>query len=290
MNKHVITLLRPQQWLKNFFVFTPLFFDRHITDWHYAWPCIVAFLVFCLTASGIYCLNDIRDAEADSRHPVKRWRPVASGQVSKGAAYVMMAVAWATAFALVAIFALYPLASTLLLYIAMNIAYCLKLKQMALLDVLIIAMGFVMRIVAGSQASGIALSPWIVITTFLLALFLALAKRRDDVVIFQTSGIKVRKNVERYDLVFLNLAVAMVGSATIVCYMLYTISLDVVGRLGCPHLYATSIFVLAGILRYMQLAFASNKCGSPTRVLLHDCGLQLCVVGWIIVFAIILYR
>ena len=290
MNKHVITLLRPQQWLKNFFVFTPLFFDRRIADWHYAWPCIVAFLVFCLTASGIYCLNDIRDAKADSRHPVKRWRPVASGQVSKGAAYVVMAVAWATAFALVAIFALYPLASTLLIYIAMNIAYCLKLKQMALLDVLIIAMGFVMRIVAGSQASGIALSPWIVITTFLLALFLALAKRRDDVVIFQTSGIKVRKNVERYDLVFLNLAVAMVGSATIVCYMLYTISPDVVERLGCPHLYATSIFVLAGILRYMQLAFASNKCGSPTRVLLHDCGLQLCVVGWIIVFAIILYR
>ncbi len=290
MNKHVITLLRPQQWLKNIFVFTPLFFDRRIADWHYAWPCIVAFLVFCLTASGIYCLNDIRDAKADSRHPVKRWRPVASGQVSKGAAYVMMAVAWATAFALVAIFALYPLASTLLLYIAMNIAYCLKLKQMALLDVLIIAMGFVMRIVAGSQASGSALSPWIVITTFLLALFLALAKRRDDVVIFQTSGIKVRKNVERYDLVFLNLAVAMVGSATIVCYMLYTISPDVVGRLGCPHLYATSIFVVAGILRYMQLAFASNKCGSPTRVLLHDCGLQLCVVGWIIVFAIILYR
>ena len=289
MNKHVITLLRPQQWLKNFFVFTPLFFDRRIADWHYAWPCIVAFLVFCLTASGIYCLNDIRDAKADSRHPVKRWRPVASGQVSKGAAYVMMAVAWATAFALVAIFALYPLASTLLLYIAMNIAYCLKLKQMALLDVLIIAMGFVMRIVAGSQASGIALSPWIVITTFLLALFLALAKRRDDVVIFQTSGIKVRKNVERYDLVFLNLAVAMVGSATIVCYMLYTISPDVVERLGCPHLYATSIFVVAGILRYMQLAFASNKCGSPTKVLLHDCGLQLCVVGWIIVFAIILY-
>ena len=108
-------------------------------------------------------------------------------------------------------------------------------------------------------------------------------------VIFQTSGIKVRKNVERYDLVFLNLAVAMVGSATIVCYMLYTISPDVVERLGCPHLYATSIFVVAGILRYMQLAFASHKCGSPTRVLLHDCGLQLCVVGWIIVFAIILY-
>ena len=290
MNKHVITLLRPQQWLKNIFVFTPLFFDRRIADWHYAWPCIVAFLVFCLTASGIYCLNDIRDAKADSRHPVKRWRPVASGQVSKGAAYVMMAVAWATAFALVAIFALYPLASTLLLYIAMNIAYCLKLKQMALLDVLIIAMGFVMRIVAGSQASGIALSPWIVITTFLLALFLALAKRRDDVVIFQTSGIKVRKNVERYDLVFLNLAVAMVGSATIVCYMLYTISPDVVERLGCPHLYATSIFVVAGILRYMQLAFASNKCGSPTKALLHDRCLQLCVVGWIIVFAIILYR
>ena len=290
MNKHVITLLRPQQWLKNIFVFTPLFFDRRIADWHYAWPCIVAFIMFCLTASGIYCLNDIRDAEADSRHPVKRWRPVASGRVSRGTAYAMMVIVWLTAFTLAAIFALPSLASTLLLYIVMNIAYCLKLKQMALLDVFIIAMGFVMRIVAGSQASGIALSPWIVITTFLLALFLALAKRRDDVVIYLTSGIKARKNVERYNIVFLNLAVAMVGSATIVCYMLYTISPDVVERLGCPHLYATSIFVVAGVLRYLQLTFSSNKCGSPTKVLLRDSGLQLCVVGWIIVFSVILYR
>lgn len=290
MNKHVITLLRPHQWLKNIFVFTPLFFDRRIVDWHYAWPCIVAFFMFCLTASGIYCLNDIRDAEADSRHPVKRWRPVASGRVSRGTAYAMMVIVWLAAFTLAAIFALPSLASTLLLYIVMNIAYCLKLKQMALLDVFIIAMGFVMRIVAGSQASGIGLSPWIVITTFLLAVFLALAKRRDDVVICQTSGIKVRENVERYNIAFLNLAVAMVGSATIVCYMLYTISPDVVERLGCPHLYATSIFVVAGILRYMQLTFSSHKCGSPTKVLLHDSGLQLCVVGWIVVLAVILYR
>lgn len=290
MNKPFIILLRPQQWLKNIFVFTPLFFDRRTADWHYAWPCIVAFVVFCLTASGIYCLNDIHDAAADRRHPVKRQRPVASGRVGKPAAYAMMAAVWGAASALVVIFDLSAVAPTLLLYVVMNVAYCLKLKQIALLDVFIIATGFVMRIVAGAQASDIVLSPWIVVTTFLLALFLALAKRRDDVVIYQQSGIKTRKSVEHYHLAFLNAAVPMVGGVTIVCYVLYTMSPDVVGRLGCGHLYMTSVFVVAGILRYMQLTFVSHKSGSPTKVLLHDRCLQFCVVGWIVVFAVILYR
>jgi 4-hydroxybenzoate polyprenyltransferase len=289
MNKHVITLLRPQQWLKNFFVFTPLFFDRRIADWHYAWPCIVAFLVFCLTASGIYCLNDIRDAKADSRHPVKRWRPVASGQVSKGAAYVMMAVAWATAFALVAIFALYPLASTLLIYIAMNIAYCLKLKQMALLDVLIIAMGFVMRIVAGSQASGIALSPWIVITTFLLALFLALAKRRDDVLRMNETGEAPRKNTIRYNLTFINEAITITAGVTLVCYIMYTVSPEVVQNFHTDYLYLTSIFVLVGLLRYIQIAVVDKKSGDPTKVILRDTFTQLIVLAWGLAFLVIIY-
>lgn len=294
MNRHIISLIRPNQWLKNTFVFTPLFFGHHVADWCYAWPCVLAFLAFCLAASGIYCFNDICDAEADRRHPVKRSRPVASGAVSKRTAYVTMGMAWVMAFSLVAFGGLHggsrmKLAATLLSYIGMNVAYCVKLKQVAILDVFIIATGFVLRIVVGGLATGIILSHWIVLTTFLLALFLALAKRRDDVAIYEASGVMARKNTERYNMDFLNLSFCMMGCMTIICYILYTVSNDVLERLGSPYVYSTSVFVLAGILRYMQLTLVDQKSGSPTKVLLHDHFIQACVLGWIVAFTFILY-
>ena len=308
MNRHIFTLLRPHQWLKNVFVFMPLFFDRHATDWCYVWPCTVAFVAFCLTASGVYCFNDIHDAASDRQHPVKRMRPVASGSVSKPTAYTLMCILWVAAFTLLTFccpitphttltsphspLTSYhsPLTSYLLLiYIILNLAYSVKLKQIALLDVFIIATGFVLRIMVGGQSAGIALSHWIVLTTFLLALFLALAKRRDDAVIHQSSGSILRKNITRYSLEFLDLSIAMLGGVTIVCYVLYTVSDEVVARTGSQHLYATSVFVLAGILRYMQLTFVDRRSGSPTKVLLHDHFIHLCIAGWIAAFAIILY-
>ena len=295
MNRDIITLMRPHQWLKNLFVFTPLFFDRHATDWNYVWPCVVAFIAFCLVASGIYCFNDIHDAEADRQHPVKRMRPVASGSVSKRTAYITMIIAWSAAFALVAWDGFYRgsiqkgIIGTLLLYIVMNIAYCVKLKQIALLDVFMISLGFVLRIVVGGLATGIILSHWIVLTTFLLALFLAVAKRRDDVAIYETSGVKARKNVVRYNMDFLNLSIGSLGSVTIMCYILYTVSNEVVERIGSHYLYVTSFFVLAGIMRYMQLTIVERKSGSPTKVLLQDHFIHVCFIGWILAFTIILY-
>jgi len=295
MNRDIITLMRPHQWLKNLFVFTPLFFDRHATDWNYVWPCVVAFIAFCLVASGIYCFNDIHDAEADRQHPVKRMRPVASGSVSKRTAYITMIIAWSAAFALVAWDGFYRgsiqkgIIGTLLLYIVMNIAYCVKLKQIALLDVFMISLGFVLRIVVGGLATGIILSHWIVLTTFLLALFLAVAKRRDDVAIYETSGVKARKNVVRYNMDFLNLSIGSLGSVTIMCYILYTVSNEVVERIGSHYLYVTSFFVLAGIMRYMQLTIVERKSGSPTKVLLQDRFIHVCIIGWILAFTIILY-
>lgn len=288
MNRQIITLMRPHQWLKNLFVFMPLFFDRHATDWHYVWPCIVAFIAFCLSASGIYCFNDIHDAKADRLHPVKCMRPVACGAVSKRTAYTAMGIIWVAAFSLVALCGS-GLIGTLLLYIIMNVAYCLKLKQIALLDVFIIATGFVLRIVAGGLATGIVLSHWMVLTTFLLALFLAVAKRRDDVAIYETSGVKARKNVVRYNTDFLNQSIAVLGSVTIVCYILYTVSSEVVERTGSHYLYVTSVFVLAGILRYMQLSLVDRRSGSPTKVLLVDHFIQVCIIGWISAFTFILY-
>jgi 4-hydroxybenzoate polyprenyltransferase len=215
--------------------------------------------------------------------------------VSKRTAYVTMVIAWVAAFVQIALgnfhndYARKELTVTLLFYIVMNMAYCVKLKQASLLDVFIVAIGFVLRIVAGGLATGIILSHWIVLTTFLLALFLALAKRRDDVAIYEASGIKVRKKVEHYNMDFLNQSIGILGSVTIMCYILYTVSDDVVARIGSPYLYATSFFVLAGILRYMQLSFVNQKSGSPTKVLLHDRFILMCVVGWIASFAIILY-
>lgn len=295
MNRHIITLIRPHQWLKNVFVFTPLFFDRHASDWHYVWPCTLVFLAFCLAASGIYCFNDIHDAAADRQHPVKRSRPIASGAVSRHAAYMTMAALWAGAFSLTGLTSVVcagmqtGFACTLLTYIIMNVAYCLKLKHIPLLDVFIIATGFVLRIVAGGQVGGIVLTHWIVLTTFTLALFLAVAKRRDDMAIYNESGIRTRKSVEGYSMDFLNLSIGILGSITIMCYILYTVSDEVIGRAGSHHLYVTSVFVLAAILRYIQLTLVDQKSGSPTKLLLHDHFIHVCIIGWVLAFTFILY-
>lgn len=295
MNRQIITLIRPHQLVKNIFVFTPLFFDRHVTDWHYVWPCLVAFIAFCLVASGIYCFNDIHDADADRQHPVKCMRPVASGAVSKQTAYVTMSIVWILAIMLVAWACIYSgririgLIGTLLLYVVMNVAYCIKLKQIALLDVFMIAIGFVLRVAAGGMATGIILSHWIVLTTFLLTLFLAVAKRRDDAAIYETTGVKARKNVECYNMDFLNQSIGVLGSVTIVCYILYTVSDEVVERMGSHYLYVTSVFVLAGIMRYMQITLVDRKSGNPTKVLLQDHFIHVCIIGWISAFTIILY-
>lgn len=295
MNRQIITLIRPHQLVKNIFVFTPLFFDRHVTDWHYVWPCLVAFIAFCLAASGIYCFNDIHDADADRQHPVKCMRPVASGAVSKQTAYVTMSIVWILAIMLVAWACIYSgririgLIGTLLLYVVMNVAYCIKLKQIALLDVFMIAIGFVLRVAAGGMATGIILSHWIVLTTFLLTLFLAVAKRRDDAAIYETTGVKARKNVECYNMDFLNQSIGVLGSVTIVCYILYTVSDEVVERMGSHYLYVTSVFVLAGIMRYMQITLVDRKSGNPTKVLLQDHFIHVCIIGWISAFTIILY-
>ena len=208
----ILQLLRPEQCLKNLFVFLPLFFDRHLFDLEYLLPCLLIFLAFSFAASGIYCFNDIRDAEADRLHEVKRNRPIASGAVSPATGYIIMGVCLVIAVVFLALIPhaggqpALPLCIIVGCYVLMNIAYSLKLKQLAIVDVFIIAIGFVLRVLAGGVATGIYLSHWIVLMTFLLTLFLAFAKRRDDVVTLEKSGVAVRKSINRYNLPFMNLA------------------------------------------------------------------------------------
>lgn len=290
--KDIVLLLRPNQWLKNLFVFLPLFFGRYLTDIAYWVPSVIAFFSYCFIASAIYCFNDIWDVEADKLHPKKCHRPIASGKISKREAYFLAILCIAISLGIASILLCNGNSSLLwiiLFYLFLNVAYCVKLKQIALVDVFIIAIGFVLRLFAGGLSTGIWLSQWIILMTFLLSLFLAFAKRRDDVVIYEETGTKMRKNVNRYNLSFMNQAISIISSITVVCYIMYTVSEDVVSRMHTSYLYLTSIFVLAGIMRYLQITIVDVKSGSPTKVLMHDRFIQLCIVAWIIFFVTIIY-
>ncbi len=273
----------------------PLFFGKQLMDSGSWLPCLCMFFAFCLAASGVYCLNDVCDAEADRNHPEKCRRPIARGAVSSKTAYVVMAVCWLSSFGFVALGCSTDMqvamkaAAILGLYIVMNIAYCLKLKNYSIVDVFIVAIGFVLRVLIGGVIAGIVLSQWLVLMTFLLALFIAFAKRRDDVLTYESSGEKMRKNVGSYNIQFINNALCIMASITIVCYIMYTVSEEVVQRIGSPYLYTTSVFVIAGILRYLQIAIVEEKSGSPTKVMLRDRFIQFCVAAWILTFACILY-
>ena len=243
-------------------------------------------------ASAIYCLNDLHDVEADRLHPKKRTRPIASGEVSRRLAITLMSVLILLSLG-ISFFTLSNEAKKVTLiitfYLLLNIAYCFRLKRYAIIDVFVISLGFVLRLAAGGVACDIWLSPWIVLMTFLLALFLAFAKRRDDVVIFEANGIVTRKNVERYNLPFMNQVLGMIGTITIVCYIMYTLSTDVELRFGNRYVYITSVFVIAAILHYLQVAIVDKNSGSPTKVFLHDRFIQGCLVLWIATFAVLLY-
>ena len=285
-----IKLLRPHQWIKNGFVFLPPFFAGQILDRCLWERLIIVFFAFSMIASAVYCINDIRDVRADRLHPIKRKRPIASGRVSVRAAITITVTLCAASLILCTLLKNgYKVGLVLSCYLLINIAYCFKLKQYAIIDVLILSSGFVLRLAAGGVACSIELSPWIVSLTFLIAMFMAFAKRRDDVVILIDSGISTRKSIRRYNLQFLDMILSLIGAITIVSYMMYTISPEVMEQLGCRYIYITTLFVLAGILRYLQVTIVDNRSGSPTKILLKDRFIQCCIFCWIVLFLIIIY-
>ena len=250
------------------------------------------FASFCLISSSIYCFNDLKDVEADRQHPKKCKRPIASGNVSVMGGYSMMILCTIGALALI------PLANSVntpylylivIGYWLMNIAYCLKLKQFAILDVSIIAIGFVMRVLIGGVVTDIWISHWLVMMTFLVTLFLAFTKRNDDYRIYEQTGTKPRVSITGYNKTFINEATAIIASVTLVCYIMYTMSPEVIHRLGTRYVYLTSGWVLAGLLRYLQNMIVFGLSGSPTKSLVKDHFVQFCIVGWIVSFFVIIY-
>ena len=289
---YYIQLLRPLQWLKNGFVFAPVFFSNNLLKWELFWPTFVVFAAFCLISSSIYCFNDLIDVDADRMHPKKSKRPIASGTVSVTGGYVTMLICAIGAFALLPFSKSTNLTYLYMIIVAywlMNIFYCIKIKQYAILDVSIIAVGFVMRVIIGGLTVDIWVSQWLVLMTFLLALFLALTKRSDDFSIFEETGMKPRVSITGYNKAFINEAISIVVAITIVCYIMYTMSEDVISRIGSQYLYLTSIWVIIGLLRYLQKTIVYGASESPTKSLVKDLFIQFCVVGWGVSFFVIIY-
>ena len=289
MKKYFI-LIRPKQWVKQIFIFLPLFFDKKLLHVDSVVNALWAFIAFSLAASAIYCLNDIMDIEADKQHPKKCLRPLASGKISKPQAYTIMTMLILSSIG-VAYFAFdkFYVLGIIAGYIVLNIGYCIKLKHIAIVDVFIIASGFCLRIAAGGVATGIWVSQWIILQTFLLALFLAFAKRRDDVIIFNRDGSKARKNINRYNLEFLNNAISIVATMTMMCYIMWCVSEEVIARMGTSMLYITAFFALMGGMRYLQLTMVDNKSGSPTKILIKDRFIHFCIIGWVTTFLVLIY-
>ena len=283
----IVTLLRPHQWIKNAFVAAPLFFTPAALNWHNFNYVVLGVGCFSAMASSIYILNDWRDRESDRKHPQKQLRPLAAGTVGGGTA-ALLGLALATGSAAVSLILLpHGFTVVLAIYVIQNLAYNLWLKQIAILDVLCIAIGFVLRIYAGGQLVGITPTVWIVACTLLLALFLAFAKRRDDLVLGVDD--EHRLSLSGYNLPFIDASLAIVLAALVVSYLLYTTQPENMARLHSDKLFLTAPFVIAGVLRYLQVTLVEHRSGSPTRLALSDPFLMLTILGWIATFAWLIY-
>ncbi|MBR4389488.1 MAG: UbiA prenyltransferase family protein [Prevotella sp.] len=295
--KNYFRLLRCDQWVKNIVVLFPLFFGHKMTDPVLLLRCVVTAVLFCLMASAVYCFNDVCDRDTDRRHPLKCRRPVAAGVISARTALVIMLgmLLLVAAFCIVAPMVSPWFAGFLMLlplfafYLLLNIAYSLWLKHVAVVDVLVLASFYVIRLYAGSMATGIVNSRWIVLMTFLLALLLGIGKRRDDIVRHAATGDVLLHSTMGYSIPFVDAAMGVVGGVTIVCYIMYTMSTDVMTSVGSEYLYTTSIFVIAAVLRFLQLAIIKGESGDPSRLLLTDRFLHLCVLCWICCFLFFIY-
>jgi 4-hydroxybenzoate polyprenyltransferase len=287
--KLYLQLARPHQFVKNGFVWLPIFFGVKLGDLWALEQTLIAFAAFCCAAGGVYVLNDLKDIEEDRRHPTKRNRPLASGAILPRGAIIFMAGLLGLA-ALAG--ALLPKPDFLLIlgaYLILNVAYSFFLKHQAIIDVVCIALGFVLRVLAGGVAAAVPVSHWIVIMTFLLAILLALAKRRDDLLL-AAEGQSARRSIDGYSLEFVSISMAVMAAVIIVAYLLYTVSPDTIQKHGTDRLYLTGFWVVVGVLRYLQLAMVENRSASPTKILLQDRFFQVVLGLWILSFFLLLYN
>jgi 4-hydroxybenzoate polyprenyltransferase len=284
----VIVALRPKHWVKNVFVFAPVVFGHRVTDPQALLSTAAVFGLFCMLSSAVYLINDIADREKDRQHPVKRMRPIAAGSLSVLVAAVLAALLAATAlllaFGLNRQFALIALG-----YLVLNLAYSFILKNVVILDVMVVSSGFLLRVWAGAVAIGVVMSHWLVLCTALIALFLGFVKRRQEIATY-TESTDQRPILSEYSLPFLDQLIAILTSTTLLAYMLYAFSPEVAEKLGTRWMGLTLPFVLYGMFRYLYLVHQRGEGESPTSIVLKDKPLILAVFLWGLTVLAVLYQ
>ena len=283
-----VKLIRVRHWVKNLFLFIPSFFAGHLFFTHELLTVLNGALAFSLVASGVYVLNDLRDKEIDKLHPRKKLRPIASGEVKPAIALALMftliisGLAWA-GFLNTTFFYL------LTAYLLLNLGYSFGLKNVPIVDLFIVALGFLIRVYAGGVLADLPITHWLSIMILLLALFLIIAKRRDDILVGAENGCVVRKSSQAYNLDYINSCVTLLSAVMVVAYVMYTLSPDVTERFKSDYLFITTIFVIAGVMRYLQIIFVEKRSGSPTNIFIKDKFILFTIAGWIASFYIIIY-
>lgn len=285
----VVRAMRVHQWTKNLFVFAPVVFAKQLHLLEPVLQSIGAFIAVSLAASACYVVNDIKDFEADRQHPKKSLRPIASGQLSMREAWALCMVLFAVSAALAALLNWWTLGAVAL-YVAITLAYSYGLKHIPLLELFMVAAGFVVRILVGSAATGLPASPWLLLTTLFLALLLAFGKRRGEIGRLGEEAPNGRRVLEFYGLPFLDRSITLLAGASLLCYAIYTTAEVTVRKMGTEWLIATTPFVAYGMLRYLYIIEHGNHAAdSPSELLLRDRPIQLAVLLWLASAVIIIY-
>ena len=283
-----LRLLRPHQWVKNGFVLAPLIFAGKLLHAPSLILGFSAFVVFCLASSGAYAFNDVFDREQDRNHPIKKNRPVAAGEIT-----VLTATVLGACLSVISILGAIIIGKAFLLwvvfYLLLQFGYNVAFKNIVILDILAIAMGFVIRAVAGSHAIGVVISPWLILCSLLIALFLGFAKRRQEIVLMGDAAEAHRSILKDYSVPLLDQLIGIVTAATLVCYAIYTLTPEVTQRLGSRYMILTLPFVLYGIFRYLYLVHVHEKGGYPTKDLLTDIPLLLSIGLWTLTSVALIY-
>lgn len=286
---HLLLSLRPAQWIKNLLVFAGLLFGRRLFDAASVLDAVSAFAVFCVLSGVVYLVNDIADRESDREHPLKAQRPIASGAlpvpIAAGIACALGAGGLAAAYAIGPAFAAVAAA-----YLGLQIMYSFPLKHIVIIDVLTIAVGFVLRAVGGAVAVHVEISHWLLVCTILLALFIALAKRRHEIVLLAGGAANHRPILGEYSAYLLDQMIGVVTASTLISYVFYTISPETQAKFGTAWLGLTIPFPLYGIFRYLYLVHQREGGGSPADLLLTDRPLLACVALWALTVALIIYH
>ncbi len=285
---YVFLSMRPEQWIKNLFVFTALLFSKNLLNLSKDIEVLAGFVIFCMITGGTYLINDLVDLEKDKLHPVKSQRPIASGKLRKTTAIKMLipvcCVGLFLAFHMSFFFGIIVLA-----YFFLNIGYSLYLKSIVIIDVVSIAAGFVLRVLGGAVIISVTASQWLILCTILLALFLGFSKRRHELVLLEGGAAEHRSVLEHYNAYFLDQMISVVTASTVICYALYTMSKDTVEKLGTSKLIYTIPFVLYGIFRYLYLVHQKENGGSPTEIMFTDKPMIINVSLWVITVIVFIY-